>query len=199
MTGAVAVALSRPGAGELVAFDRALAHRPPEGRSLLLASAELALGDPRSPRCGPRLARAADRVAATGLVLVGARWLHARDADPTAGRPDFARLLEQGARVIPGPTLLSRDGMPAVRRALATLPAPDLGVAVQLGDWLTERGAADALIGVARAVARYHREGRVQLRSIDLCDWDAARAADPAAAALLGRLLAALLQPAAAT
>ncbi len=187
----IAVSL-RPGrTGELPAFEASAGEGM--GLGLVIAAADLGLGD-GSGRClfldPPE--GGLPRASSSAVLLVVARTLGGESRSDDA-RQRYRSLLDRGIRVIPWPVLLSRDGLPALRRALGRLDAARLGLAVDLQGWLGEPAAADALVGVARTLRRAHRRGRWRLVSVDVCGWTPRTAADPAARALLGRLLAPLL------
>lgn len=126
-----------------------------------------------------------------GLILVGAQ------TPGDGGRQRVRLLLEADARFVPEAVLLSREGLPTVRRHLETAPWSTLHVVLetQPADALSTR--SEALIAVARAAGRLAAGGRYLITGVDVrvgAEYGSCEA-DPAHKEFLCKLFAALLRP----
>jgi len=191
----VAVVLSRSIDEGLPAFSTTL--EPGVSGALLVATATLQL-DTGAPQPLPFLVDLpADAAPAPGDVLLAGVQAMGDGGCTEESRAAYASLLDRGTRVVPWPVLLSRDGLPAVRRTLGRMAGPGIGLAVDLPVWLGDPAAADALVGLARSVGWLDGKGRRSVRSLDVWGWSPEVARSPAARALLSRVLSGLLPRAA--
>jgi hypothetical protein len=87
--------------------------------------------------------------------------------------------------------LVSREGVPALRRFLAGLIAVELFLIVDLDGVLAAAGSSEALIAVCRSLATARRRGATELVSVDIVGRP--KMGEVSADVFLDKLFAALL------